>query len=64
MTKLEVVLLGAFMALICYGAGGVCILPLKQSIEEKHKPTVYFSIGCMIAMLILGTALFVRTLFY
>ena len=64
MTKLEIVMLGVFMALVCYGAGGVCILPLKQSLKEKHTPTVWFSIGCMALMIVLGTALFVRTLFY
>ncbi len=64
MTKLEIVMLGVFMALMCYFSGGVCILPLKQSLKENHKPTVYFSIGCMILMFALGTALFIRSLFY
>jgi hypothetical protein len=64
MSRLETIFVGIFMTLVCYGSGIVCIFPLKQSIEEKHKPTVYFSIGCMIVMHTLGTALFIRTLFY
>lgn len=48
---------GIFLGLMCLGSGVCCIPPLLQSIEYKHKPTIYFSIVCMVGMVALAVAL-------
>jgi hypothetical protein len=48
---------GILLGLMCLGSGVCCIPPLLQSIEQKHKPTIWFSIACMMGMIALAIAL-------
>lgn len=59
---MEQFICGLFLSLISLFSGLCCIPPLQQSIEYKDKPTAIFSIVCMIGMIVLSIALFLKAL--
>ena len=48
---MELIVCGIMFVIVSLFASVCCIPPLLQAIEHKHKPSIYFSIACMVIML-------------
>ena len=54
---MEQIICGVMFVIFFLFASVCCVPPLLQAIEYKHKPTIWFSIVCMIIMLSLAATM-------